>query len=425
MARRSASIVGTVTLVLVILAVALNHVCAALHQQGLGTATSLGTPESANTAHVQARIRSGEVKCRGVNLGGWLVAEYWMTKSADVWKTVSVEDANRGEFTGITKSADQEATRALFGKHHDTFITESDIQEIAAAGLNTVRVPVGYWIAGFDDNDPTGKAEWKVFTPGTLKYLDMLIQIWAKKYNVAVMISIHAAKGSQNGADHSSPSVHGQPLWSALPDNVRQTLAVAKFLAARYKDEVAFLGIGLLNEPTGATKEETVMQYYQDAYAAIRATGNDCVLSIAPMLSKQNPTSMVGFMEAPAFRNVWVEWHPYFVWGYENTPEGDVIDVAVKKGLHGNFNVWNARPIHNRLFIGEWSFATAPGKFSGSNREQFYAFAEAQVRVLNQAGAGWTFWSWRIHGDENEFNGWSLRSVLRDARLKAILLTAN
>lgn len=42
----------------------------------------------------------------------------------------------------------------------------------------------------------------------------------------------------------------------------------------------------------------------------MRATGTDCVLTIMPLLYKQTPDNLVGFMEALAYTNVWVEWHP-------------------------------------------------------------------------------------------------------------------
>ena len=46
---------------------------------------------------------------------------------------------------------------ARFRKHREEWIQESDIAELAGAGINTVRVPIGYWIAGFDK---TGGYEW-------------------------------------------------------------------------------------------------------------------------------------------------------------------------------------------------------------------------------------------------------------------------
>ncbi|CAH0515737.1 unnamed protein product [Peronospora belbahrii] len=149
---------------------------------------------STESTHIQARIRDGVVKSRGVNLGGWLVAEHWMTADAIFWQGVENQFANSGEYTAITKAASLDSIRSKLNDHHATFISEDDIQQIAAAGLNTVRVPVGFWILGYDNHDPANLREWEVYTKGTIVYLDQLIQRWAKKHNVAVLVSLHAAK---------------------------------------------------------------------------------------------------------------------------------------------------------------------------------------------------------------------------------------
>ncbi|TYZ65692.1 hypothetical protein PybrP1_009342 [[Pythium] brassicae (nom. inval.)] len=377
---------------------------------------------AASSSHIQYKIRNGQVKSRGVNLGSWLVAENWMTKQADFWRGVSADDAARGEYTAITKATNPDTIRSNLEYHHSTFITEAEIKAIADAGFNTVRVPVGFWIVGFDNNDPSNKGQWKAYSPNTIKYLDLLIRNWAKKHNIAVLISIHAAKGSQNGMDHSSPEEAGKSYWGQYRENIDNTWSVSTFLAARYKDEEAFLGIALLNEPSGSTDEGVLYQHYQDVYWAIRGTGNDCVLSVAPLLYRQGPGSMNGFMEAPAFKNVWVEWHRYFIWGFENTPEAEITDVAVK-AFQTDVSNWNARANHNPLFIGEWCFDVGT-KFA-NDREGYYKWAQAQLNVIKQAGAGWTFWSWRIYGDENGYDGWSLRNLLRNPRMKEMLQAAN
>ncbi|KAL4094913.1 hypothetical protein PRIC1_010564 [Phytophthora ramorum] len=392
-----------------------------IQQQQSTTGSAATQAGSTNTTHIQHSIRNGDVSSIGVNLGSWLVAEHWMTGAADFWKGVTDDDASKGEYTAISKASDPDTIRSNLDYHHSTFITESDIADIAAAGINTVRVPVGYWIVGFDNDDPSGEAAWEQFSNGTLKYLDVLIKDWAKTHNVAVLISTHAAKGSQNGADHSSPCDPGNSHWSAYDENVANTISMVTFLAARYKDEDAFLGIGLLNEPNASTDEDKLYAYYEQAYAAIRETGSDCVLSVAPLLYKQSADVMTDFMQAPTYINVWVEWHPYFVWGYENTSDYDLTNTAVKVNFQSSMSQWNARENHNRLFIGEWSFATA-GKF-GDDQEGYYEFCQAMVDVMYQAGAGFTFWSWRLYGDESGFNAWSLRSVLRDDRLKAIFFS--
>jgi glucan 1,3-beta-glucosidase len=379
----------------------------------------VGSSSGTDSSHVMYSIRDGTTTSKGVNLGSWLVAEHWMTSTADFWTGVSEDDAGHGEYTAIANATDPDTIRSHFDYHHATFINESDIADIAAVGINPVRVPIGYWIVGFDHNDPSGKAEWEMYTNGTLQYLDLLVTDWAKKYNVAVLLSIHAAKGSQNGADNSSPSVYDSEFWAAYAENVNNTISMVEYLAARYKDEDAFLGFGLMNEPNGATTTDVLYDYYERAYAAVRATGSECVLSVAPLLSSQSPDVLTDFMLAPAYTNVWVEWHPYFVWGYDDVSDEDLVSTSVKVTFQGDVTQWNSISGHNRLFLGEWCFATN-GKFE-DDEALFYEFAAAQTAVANQAEGGWTYWSWRIYDDETGDNMWSLRAVLRDEKLKEIL----
>ncbi|EEY65321.1 glucan 1,3-beta-glucosidase, putative [Phytophthora infestans T30-4] len=405
---------------------AIFTVLAGLHVAALCSADA--SPSSNSTleastgfTHVRAGIRDGSIRSRGVNLGGWLVAEHWMTADAAFWQGVKDHFANSGEYTSISKASSPDNIRTKLGEHHAAFITEDDIAQIATAGLNTVRVPLGFWILGYDNFDPSSQHEWQVYTRGTIAYLDQLIRYWAKKHNVAVLLSLHAAKGSQNGADHSSPASPGHPLWSQYSENVANTIEVARFLADRYRGDEAFLGIGLLNEPNGSTDEKVLYQYYKDAYQAVRSTGSDCVLSIMPMLQKQSPDEMVGFMEAPEFTNVWVEWHPYFIWGYEHTPDDQLVNVAVKQEYRGRVDKWNARPGHNRLFIGEWSVATA-SNMRRTNADLFYTFAMEQLKVHEAAEGGWTLWSWKASaGSNRDVEDWSLQKLLADDRLGRIL----
>ena len=122
------------------------------------------------------------------------------------------------------RSLGHEKGDSQFEQHRETFITEEDFREIAEANMNTIRISVGYWITGFNNQsggDPDG---WRVYTSGAINYLDRAIRDWAPKYNILVLVSFQAAKGSQNGADHSSPSDPGNSHWSAYPENVRNTL---------------------------------------------------------------------------------------------------------------------------------------------------------------------------------------------------------
>jgi len=57
--------------------------------------------------------------------------------------------------------------------------------------------------------------------------------LWCRAYNIKCVIDLHAAPGSQNGAEHSA-SRDGTTGWPSSPDYVSKTLDVIDFLASRY-----------------------------------------------------------------------------------------------------------------------------------------------------------------------------------------------
>jgi aryl-phospho-beta-D-glucosidase BglC (GH1 family) len=57
-------------------------------------------------------------------------------------------------------------------KHRDSFIQETDFVFLKTNGINTVRIPIGWWIAS-DPNPPAP------FVSGSLQALDNAFQ-WAK-----------------------------------------------------------------------------------------------------------------------------------------------------------------------------------------------------------------------------------------------------
>ncbi|GLD99278.1 hypothetical protein PINS_up007996 [Pythium insidiosum] len=367
--------------------------------------------------HVQLAIRRGAIKPKGVNLGGWLVAEHWMTRDAAIWRDVPLAVAQKGEFATM-QWLGHTVGDARFEHHRATWITATDIAEIARAGLNAVRVPVGYWIMG-DANESGGASDtspnaqqWKVFAPGALRYLDALVNDWAVQHNVAVLLSLHAHRGSQNGKDHSAAPDVGVKQWSAYPSNVDNSVRLALFLAERYHHSPAFLGMSLLNEPEYPTDRGVVLDYYRRVHSALRARGDDAVLVTAPMLSEQSPAFMTDFLVGA--RNVWHEWHPYFKWGFEGQNERQL--MAAAQGYGALVAAWRGNP----LTISEWSLGVWEQFAPFEDAALLRAFAQIQLAAYRGAGAGFFFWSWRHSDDagpQRRRTGWSMRALLRDGTL--------
>ena len=167
-------------------------------------------------------------KIIGTNLGNWLVLEKWMQPF--IFQGSDAEDE-----TWLNRNVSKEELWPKMKKHRDTYVTEVDFQNIAAHGLNTVRIPVPYFI--FGDREPYS---------GCIEYLDKAFD-WAGKYGLKILIDLHTAPGGQNSYDNGG--LEGVCKWSQQPDEVEFVLTVLERLAMRYRDREELFGIEVLNEP--------------------------------------------------------------------------------------------------------------------------------------------------------------------------------
>lgn len=62
----------------------------------------------------------------------------------DAWSEMGCGGSN--DEWQCVQSLGQDAADAAFAKHWQSWITQDDITKIKSYGLNTVRIPVGYWM---------------------------------------------------------------------------------------------------------------------------------------------------------------------------------------------------------------------------------------------------------------------------------------
>lgn len=152
---------------------------------------------------------------RGVNLGGWLVLEKWMTPSL-FEGTGAVDEHMLVRVPGMVNK---------IKRHRETFITESDFGWLKKQGIKAIRIPVGYWL--FEQYDP--------YMTG-VEYLDWAFDM-AEKYNMKVLVCLHGAPGSQNGNDHSGKIGRINWYWWW---NQRRTVRYLSIIADRYRGDRFF-----------------------------------------------------------------------------------------------------------------------------------------------------------------------------------------
>ncbi|PLW14722.1 hypothetical protein PCASD_18765 [Puccinia coronata f. sp. avenae] len=206
----------------------------------------------------------GTQKIKGVNIGGWLVTEPWITPSLYEVGNPAVVD----EYTLCQTLGRDEAGRRLRA-HWDSFYTEEDFHVIKSYGLNHVRIPIGFWAFDISEGEP--------YVQGQLEYLIRAVG-WCRDAGLKVLIDLHGAPGSQNGFDNSGR--RGDIGWDENDDNVERTKAVLVTLTKEFsKPEYAQVvaGIQPLNEPAGfkgAHMLDTVKEFYKDAYEIVRHSGS-------------------------------------------------------------------------------------------------------------------------------------------------------
>ena len=239
----------------------------------------------------------------GVNLGGWLLQEYWMCPvngepKIEKWtehQTVEVLEERFG----------REKTEALFETYRDNWITEWDLKNIASIGCNTVRVP--FWYRNFMYDDGTWIYENPDNNPG-FKRLDWVIET-AGKYGLYVVLDMHGCPGGQS-TDHCTGLYNTMKLYSEEKyADMMEELWLA--ISERYRNEPVVAAYDIMNEPlsgySGDARKNPVTLIYDRMYKAIRKVGDEHII----MMEAIWDFPMLPYPETMGWENCVYEVHWY------------------------------------------------------------------------------------------------------------------
>lgn len=314
---------------------------------------------------------------RGVNLGGWLLAEPWMTPAL---------------FAG-TRAVDEHTLMAtpngrdLIRRHRETFITETDFAWIADHGLDLVRVPVGHWT--LEESAPYHPAP---------ELLDAAMD-WAQSSGLKVLLDLHGVLGSQNGRDHSGRV--GRREFYRVTQHRKDSLDVLMALATRYARHPALWGIELVNEPTDA-RIWRLWEFHHRAYrrlTQVLAPGTKVVFSDGYL-----PWLLSGSLRGHPDFPVVLDCHFYqafYPWDRRRTYEQHL----AKARRRARMIAWLQR--HQPVLVGEWSAALEPSAYAGRPEpvaDLARGYADAQLEGYADA-LGWCYWSYKT----NTRDDWNFR----------------
>lgn len=126
-------------------------------------------------------------KIRGVNLGSQYIVEPWL--SANEWNIMGCGGKN-SEFDCVSALGQSAANQAWLA-HWNRWTTEDDFNQMQNLGLNTVRIPVGYWM-----KEDLVYADSEHFPQGGWAHLQKVCG-WASDRGLYIILDLHGAPGAQ------------------------------------------------------------------------------------------------------------------------------------------------------------------------------------------------------------------------------------
>ncbi|GJZ04505.1 probable glucan 1,3-beta-glucosidase A [Tanacetum coccineum] len=311
---------------------------------------------------------------------------------------MSIAQRFQGEFQVTNGHGPLKAPR-IMKDHWKTFIVEKDFKFIAESGLNTVRIPVGWWTA----SDPSPP---KPFVGGSLQYLDKAF-VWAKKYKLKVILDLHAAPGSQNGWEHSATR-DGFIEWGLTEENIQKTIRVIEFFTARYSKNPSLYAVELINEPRAPGVPLSILSKYYDAgYKAVRKHAPNAFVILATRLSGDAKEL---FPLAKGMQKVVLDVHYYNLFSdifNDMTVEQNINFIRTNRSNELQDITTSDGPL---TFVGEW---VAEWQVRGASKEDFQRFSKAQLDVFGRASFGWAYWSLKNVNDH-----WSMEWMIKNGYIK-------
>ncbi|XP_040997510.1 probable glucan 1,3-beta-glucosidase A isoform X1 [Juglans microcarpa x Juglans regia] len=401
-------------------------------REGCSVSATAEYPSTSETFFIERKNSRVHIKLESgaylqATMGNQLSGDYpgmpgW-DDNAGTFEMTIVANNLHGDYQ-LANGYGQDKAKEVLKRHRNSFITVEDFNFLHRNGINTVRIPVGWWIAS--DPDPPAP-----FIGGTLVALDDAFS-WAQAYDIKCIIDLHAAPGSQNGMEHSA-SQDGFIGWPTSPDYISKTLDVIDFLASRYATHPALLGIELLNEPSATTVPlDTLVSFYMRGYQIVRKYSPTAYVIICQRIGNADPLEL--YQANIGTHNVVVDLHFYNLFDtfFVNMSSADNIQF-IYKSREAQLQALNSSNgplvfiVHLRHYIvgdlvkvlssknnsfesglisGEW---VNEWNVTTGSQTDYQEFGKAQLEVYNAASFGWAYWTLKNDRQHWDFE-WNIKN---------------
>ncbi|KAN0064996.1 hypothetical protein ACQY0O_002056 [Thecaphora frezii] len=324
-------------------------------------------------------------KMHGVSLGSWLLLERWQLED---WMVQQAGNDAWDEYRFLKILGPDKGAAALKA-HQESWVTEDDMDQLQSAGINTIRIPIGFWaFIPTEDDEP-------YITTGYIDLLNKMLK-WCYERKMYVMLDLHGMPGSQNG-DQSSGHNTTNVLWFEENQQARSDAFLQAVLSWASKSPYSSIinSVGVANEPrvvndgntVNQTKFELTQNYYERSYAACKKAGFAMTFhhGFYPGSPAQKLAAWSDFVIGKDPNYLVYEDHPYPGWFQAVLPGADAIQASVCE--QGQAAVGYPVPV----IIGEYSVV------SNLNSTQFNKeYARLQLSTYGWS-AGSIFWNFKAN----------------------------
>jgi len=284
------------------------------------------------------------VLLRGLGLGGWLVPEGYMLNIPGFGSPTEIENK-------IEALLGTELANEFWDLYHDKYVAKADIDQIAAWGFNSIRIPFHY----------------KQFSPSPgevnqfgYDIVDSLLS-WCEPYNMYIILDMHCAPGGQNHGEISDSDGTAR-LW--LEQGYKDhTIEIWHSIAEYYTDDTLIGGYDLINEPVlpDGVSSTDLRQLYIDITNTIREVDTNHIIFIEGNWYATDFTSLT----PPWDENMSYSFHKY----WNDITQGTIQYLI---NMSGSYNI--------PLWLGE----------TGENSNHW---GHKVVQLCESNNIGWNWWT--------------------------------
>ena len=305
----------------------------------------------------------------GYGIGSWLNLEHFM---------IGLPGTDSQIRSAFINAYGKENAVKFWRKFYKSFINEDDFNFFKRIGINTLRIPFNYRLFEDDQNPYFYKKE-------GFKEVDRILKL-CEKYELFIVLDLHAAPGGQNPDWHSDNAIGVNLFWE-YSDFRKRTISLWKYIAKKYVSNKWIAGYDLLNEPVLWNQDRKLFnQFYTELISEIRKIDKNHILFVEGNLYGTDFKIFEPF-EDP---DVALSFH-YYPFMRQSLSKKKSQKERILETLKNDVPLeYMTEKLNRPIWCGETG-----ALFNYGNRTQHESMLKDILKIYKEFGISWSVWTYK------------------------------